>query len=136
VAARSGAARGVHPKRGVTRKVIIAAIAVLALACNREQDNTTTGGGNADRGKQLIAQNGCTACHIIPGIAGPRGMVGPPLDHFGSRNMIAGKIPNTPDNVIKWLQNPQAMDPTNAMPNLGITPNDAKDIAAYLYTLK
>ena len=63
-------------------------------------------------------------------------MVGPPLDHFGSRNMIAGKIPNTPDNVIKWLQNPQAMDPTNAMPNLGITPNDAKDIAAYLYTLK
>ena len=110
--------------------------AVLLFACNREQDHTTTGGGNADRGKELVQQMGCTACHIVPGVSGPRGMVGPPLEHFGSRTMIAGKIPNTSDNVIKWLQNPQAMDPTNAMPNLGITPNDAKDITAFLYTLK
>ncbi|HEY4642721.1 MAG TPA: c-type cytochrome [Thermoanaerobaculia bacterium] len=110
-------------------------LSALLLSCKNE-DHTTTGGGNADRGKQLVEQSGCTACHIIPGIAGPRGMVGPPLEHLGSRNMIAGKIPNTPDNVIKWLQNPQAMDPQNSMPNLGITPNDAKDIAAFLYTLK
>ena len=100
----------------------------LLLGCRHEP--------NVDRGRQLIAQYGCTACHIIPGVKGPRGMVGPPLEHIGAQNMIAGKIPNTPANMERWLQNPQAMDPTNAMPNLGVTPNDAKEIAAYLYTLK
>jgi len=109
---------------------------VLLFGCKPPEDRTTTGGGNADRGKQLIGQYGCTACHIVPGVQGPRGMVGPPLDHIGSRNMIAGKLPNTPENLMRWLQNPQAMDPMNAMPNLGITPKDSQDIAAYLYTLK
>ncbi len=63
-------------------------------------------------------------------------MVGPPLEHFASRSVIAGKIPNTPDNLMVFLQNPQASDPMNTMPNLGITPADSKDIAAFLYTLK
>ena len=110
--------------------------AVLLVTACKSEDHTTTGGGNADRGKQLVAQNGCTACHIVPGITGPRGMVGPPLEHFASRSVLAGKIPNTPDNVMRFLQNPQAADPMNAMPNLGITPADSKDIAAFLYTLK
>jgi cytochrome c1 len=38
--------------------------------------------------------------------------------------------------MMKWLQNPQALDPNNAMPNLGVTPKDSGDITAYLYTLK
>ena len=109
---------------------------VLFAACRKPEDKTTTGGGNADHGKQLVAQYGCTACHIVPGVAGPKGMVGPPLEHIGSRNVIAGKLPNTPENMMRWLQNPQAMDPMNAMPNLGITPKDSQDITAFLYTLK
>src|SRR5207245_9716623 len=93
-------------------------------------------GGDAKRGKQLIDQYGCTACHVIPGVSGPKGMVGPPLEHIGSRTYIAGKLPNTTDNMSKWLQNPQGMDPGNAMPNLNITPVDSRDITAFLYTLK
>ena len=92
--------------------------------------------GDADRGKQLISQYGCTACHNVPGVKGPRGMVGPSLDHMASRTYIAGKFQNSVPNMTKWLQNPQSMDPTNAMPNLGVTPDDSRDMTAFLYTLK
>jgi cytochrome c2 len=95
-----------------------------------------TGGGNPDRGQLLITQYGCTACHSIPGIEGPKGAIGPPLDRMALRTFIAGKVQNTPQNMITWLQNPQAFDPANAMPNLGVKPEDARDIAAYLFTLK
>jgi cytochrome c len=95
-----------------------------------------TGGGNPDHGKQLIQQYGCQACHTIPGVSGPRGVVGPPLDHMALRGYIAGKVANSPANLIKWLQDPQSIDPGNAMPALGVTPADARDIAAYLFTLR
>jgi cytochrome c1 len=63
-------------------------------------------------------------------------MVGPSLDHIGTRTYIAGKLQNNAQNMAKWLQNPQAFDPNNAMPNLGVTPDDARDITAFLDTLK
>lgn len=112
--------------------------ALLLAACNRyeKSEDAALTGGDADRGKDAILRYGCTACHSIPGIRGPRGMVGPPLDHMVQRGFIAGKYQNTPQNLTQWLQNPQAMDPNNAMPNLGVTPDDAKDITAYLYTLR
>ncbi len=109
--------------------------AVLLFQCHHE-DATTANGGNRDRGKQLVAQYACTACHDIPGVKGPRGMVGPPLSGVGTRSMIAGKLPNTPQNLEHWILNPQAVDPNNAMPNLNVTPQDARDIAAFLYTLR
>lgn len=91
---------------------------------------------NVDRGKMLMTQYSCTACHNIPGVQGPPGMVGPPLEHMASRGSIAGKFPNNPDTMARWLQNPQAMDPQNSMPNLNVTPVDSHDMAAFLYTLK
>jgi len=63
-------------------------------------------------------------------------MVGPSLDHIATRTYIAGKFQNSVPAMTKWLQNPQSMDPTNAMPNLGVTPDDARDMTAYLYTLR
>ena len=63
-------------------------------------------------------------------------MVGPPLDHIAQRVYIAGVLPNEPDNMIRWIENPQAVDPKTAMPYMGVTPRDARDIAAYLYTLR
>ena len=63
-------------------------------------------------------------------------MVGPPLDHMASRSLIANKLPNTPQTMIDWLQNPPKYDPQASMPNLGVTPADSRDITAYLFSLK
>jgi cytochrome c1 len=63
-----------------------------------------------------------SACHVIPGVPGARGMVGPPLTMFARRAYIAGQLPNEPDNLLRWLQDPQAVEPGTAMPNLGVGP--------------
>ena len=122
------------------KKALVIASLVLLAACSKREEKAenvaVTGGGNSEHGKQLIEQYGCGSCHAIPGTKGPKGVVGPPLDRMGARSFIAGKVQNTPQNMITWLQNPQAMDPGNAMPNLGVTEGDARDITAYLFTLK
>ncbi|MFG1779495.1 c-type cytochrome [Micromonospora sp. NPDC049048] len=91
--------------------------------------------GRPDRGATLIAQYGCGSCHTIPGVNRANGLVGPPLTRFGSRSYIAGKLVNNADNLQHWITDPQAVVPGNAMPDLGVSPVDAQDIAAYLYTL-
>ena len=110
------------------------AIILLLAAC--KQENAPPVIGDVAHGKQLVQQYGCTSCHDIPNVTGPKGMVGPPLTHVASSQIIAGKLPNTPENLIKYLQNPQSTDPQNAMPNLGLTADQTRDIAAFLYTLK
>jgi cytochrome c2 len=109
---------------------------LLLLAACKKPEPPPPPFGDAARGKSVLAKYGCTSCHAIPGVQGPRGMVGPPLDHIASRQIIAGKYPNSPELMAKWMQDPQAMDPGNAMPNLGVTPQDARDITAFLFTLK
>ncbi len=111
----------------------LAIVVLFLVACKPEAPPPI---GDAAHGKQLVQQYGCTSCHDIPNVSGPKGMVGPPLTHLASRQVIGGKLPNTPENLSKWLQNPQAFDPQNAMPNLGLTPPQANDIAAFLATLK
>jgi cytochrome c2 len=93
-------------------------------------------GGSARRGSERIAALGCPACHTIPGVNNADGNVGPPLTRFGDRTYIAGMLRNTPPNLIRWIREPQAVIPGNAMPNMGISEVDARDIAAYLYTLR
>lgn len=92
--------------------------------------------GNPAAGKALIQSYGCGSCHVIPGIRTARGMVGPPLFYYSRRTIIAGELPNTPDNLVRWIENPPAIEPGTAMPNLGVTDSQAHDIAAYLYTLR
>jgi cytochrome c len=92
--------------------------------------------GNSDRGKQLIESYGCGSCHVIPGIPTARGMVGPPLIYFSRRTMIAGELPNSPENLVLWIRNPTMVEPGTAMPALGLSDYDAHDVAAYLYTLQ
>ncbi len=84
------------------------------------------------RGKVAIQQYGCTACHRIPGIVGPMSYTGPPLAAMKQRSVIAGVLPNTRANMIRWLQSPQSIRPQTAMPDLGVTKVHAEDIAAYL----
>jgi len=96
----------------------------------------TVPGGRAEQGRLDMEKYGCGACHVIPGVPGANGTFGPSLVDFAERKEIAGVLPNTPDNLIRWLQNPPAVKPGTAMPNLGVTEPDARDIGAYLYTLK
>lgn len=115
------------------------AICLALTACEGKKDgdpNSIMAAGNAQQGKHLIDQYGCGACHIIPGIRRARGLVGPPLDFWGDRTIIAGELPNTPDNLVRWIENPKAIEPKNAMPDLGLSKEQATDIAAYLYTLR
>ena len=93
-------------------------------------------GGVADSGAHVIATKNCGSCHVIPGIHGANGVVGPPLSFFGRRTFIAGELPNTPDNLIRWVRSPQSVEPDTAMPNLGLTDQQARDVAAYLYKLR
>jgi cytochrome c len=93
-------------------------------------------GGEPSRGKDVIRRYGCSTCHTIPGVEGARGQVGPSLEGIASRAYLAGKLPNSPANMIKWIREPQDVQPGTAMPELGVTEQDGKDIAAYLYTLR
>ena len=93
-------------------------------------------GGDAGRGEDALRAYGCSACHSIPGVAGAHGTVGPPLDSFAERDYVAGTLRNTPANLILWIQNPQEIEPGTAMPDLGVSEADARDIAANLFTLR
>ncbi len=79
---------------------------------------------------------GCGKCHTVPGIHGANGVVGPPLNKIGQRSYIAGNFPNTPQNLEHWVIDPQSMKPKTAMPPLGLSQTQARDVAAYLYTLR
>jgi hypothetical protein len=93
-------------------------------------------GGNAERGKIAMGQYGCPSCHVIPGIAGAEGTAGPPLTGIASRGFIAGVMPNTPQNMVRWIMDPPAVDSLTAMPALGISDTLARDIAEYLYRIR
>lgn len=92
-------------------------------------------GANPDRGRAHIIEYGCGSCHVVPGVGPAHGLVGPPLVDFARRAYIAGRLPNLPDSLVHWIMNPQRYEPGSAMPDMGVTEQDARDIAAYLYTL-
>ena len=93
-------------------------------------------GADPDRGARAMVAHGCGACHVIPGVTGARGSVGPPLNGFSERAYVAGVLPNEPGGLVRWLMNPPAHSPETAMPDLGVTEPEARDMAAYLYTLR
>jgi cytochrome c len=113
----------------------IAAVGLLGPARREPPPELVVAGGDPERGRQIIRRSGCTACHVIPGIAGAQGLVGPPLDHFASRAYVGGVVPNRPQNLVAWILNPSAIDPMTAMPATGVSEPQARDVAAYLYTL-
>jgi cytochrome c2 len=94
--------------------------------------------GDPARGRALIASgvHGCTTCHAVPGLRGVQGVVGPPLDGLARRGFIAGQLPNAPGVLVAFLENPPALVPDTGMPNVGLTPEEARHIAAYLYTVE
>jgi cytochrome c2 len=97
----------------------------------RAQDLT---GGNIARGQQAARELGCVACHIMPGIRGPRSRVGPPLEDFALRHFVAGAADNTPQNVQQFIRDPRSIAPRSAMPKLDVSEAQARDLAAYLFS--
>jgi cytochrome c len=124
------------PSRVAIRYLCLFWWSIAATGCGEKQPTMPVAGGDPQRGKASIERYGCVACHAIPGIPGHGSNVGPPLTKIARRAYVGGVLPNLPDEMVRWLRNPPEVDPRTAMPNLGISEMEAKDIAAYLYTLK
>ena len=117
----------------------LALILISLVACEGGKTQRTYAvytGGDPHRGAQLIQQYRCGACHVVPGIRNADGMVGPPLMSFSRRTYIAGELPNKPDNLVRWIMSPKSVEPGTAMPTLGLSEQEARDVTAYLYTLR
>ena len=91
-------------------------------------------GGDPVRGEALFIEYGCGSCHNLKNVRTATGMVGPPLDGIALRVIIGGHLANTPDNMQKWIRDPQQVAPGTAMPDLNVGATDARDITAFLYT--
>lgn len=121
------------------RAVIVVMMLVLGSSACVETTPTSTertiAGGDAERGREALVDYGCGSCHAIPGVPGADAQVGPALDRLAERQVIAGNLPNEPRNLIRWIRDPQGVDPGNLMPDLGVSEEDARAIAAYLYEL-
>ena len=111
--------------------------AIFGEHYKEEQDRRTRAeaitGGHVDRGKRLFSAYGCGGCHSLTGVPQARGLVGPTLDGIGSRAILAGRLENNPDNLIRWIRDPQRVSPGTAMPDLDVGEADGRDIAAFLY---
>ncbi|HWE99946.1 MAG TPA: c-type cytochrome [Caulobacteraceae bacterium] len=114
--------------------VVMVAGAMAASGCSRLPAQSVV--GDPVVGHVLVGRFACGSCHAIPGVEHAQGLVGPDLAGIGERSMIAGVLPNTPADMIAWLQSPQSVTPGNAMPDEGLTRVQAANIAAYLYTLR
>lgn len=134
VIARTPARQATRGPRALHAALLVIAAATMA-GCSSGVEQALVPGGDPKRGELLLRQFGCGACHRIPGVALADGNVGPPLEHAGRRVYIAGVLPNTPDNMIRFIRAPQAVDPLSAMPDLGLNEPHARDIVAYLYKI-
>ena len=122
--------------KSVRTSVCIVLMVAIMSGCSEPVSVDQASGGNPKNGGHLIFTYGCGTCHVIPGIAGANGTAGPPLQGFASRIYAAGVLENSPDNLVRWITTPQEVTAGTAMPDLGVTKEQARDIAAYLYTLQ
>jgi cytochrome c2 len=117
--------------------VVIAVVVVIVIGIVAGRGGSdrvpSMPGADAGRGASLISAFGCGACHSIHGIDGADAHVGPPLVDLVQRRVIAGRLANTPRNLAYWIAHPQRVDPGNVMPDLGLSEQQASDIALYLY---
>lgn len=122
----------------ITRSMAAAALLLSALAAcgSAPPADRRVLDGDPERGRQLIADVGCGACHVIPGVGGANGIVGPSLAGVGQRKLLAGALPNRPDLMARWVREAPALRPETGMPRMPLSPAEARHVAAYLYTLR
>lgn len=119
--------------------LVLAALAACTTACEFSERRLPYGnapGAQVARGKLLLAQYQCGSCHAIPEVPIARGVTGPSLTAFGRRSYIAGHLPNQPDTLARWIVAPATLVPDTVMPSMGVSPEDARDMAAYLLALE
>ena len=128
--------RSATAKHRAALVAVALALTPLAVACEgADRPEVRTVEGNPELGKKAISRYGCGSCHTIPGVKGAEALVGPPLERFGKRSFIAGQLANNEENLARWIEDPQEVEPGTAMPDLNVTPEDARNIAAYLEQL-
>lgn len=118
---------------GVMLLIIIGNLSLLGLHRFPGEPRRYLNEGREEGGHLALQRHGCGACHIIPGIPGATGRVGPSLEDFARQVVLAGQLPNTPENLVAWILDPQAFNPKTLMPDLGVSQSEAEDMAAYLY---
>ena len=113
-------------------------IGLLLAGCGAdiESRQEPVASGDARRGRAALERHGCNVCHVIPGVRGIRGMVGPSLEGFAHRPHLAGKFATGEHHIVRWILDPPAMAPRTAMPAVGVSDAEARDMAAYLLTLQ
>ena len=127
-----------RPHRSLTAfgLVLFSALALYYSISSGDTDRALAAaltGGNPDRAPPLLRRYGCTGCHTISALTGADGKVAPPLQQLRKRVYIAGKLTNTPTNLVQWIVSPQHISPGSAMPDTGISEAEARDVAAFLY---
>jgi cytochrome c len=129
------------------KRLLFASLSLLvAVACNRQETAqsaqkgtpaATQAAGNVSRGRELANQYGCNVCHMMPGVEGPQGSLGPSLAGLASRPTFStAAVPNTAANLAQFIQNPASLNPQSSMPPIAIAADDVQDLVAYLQTLK
>lgn len=114
---------------GAIRPGLILVLTATLAGCSNSS-------GDVERGRQLVQQYQCGACHVIPGVNAANGTVAITLESFGMRSYIAGRIPNSDQDLARWIVDPPALIPGTLMPSMGVTPVDARAMAAYLRQLR
>ncbi|HLU61336.1 MAG TPA: cytochrome C [Gammaproteobacteria bacterium] len=118
-------------------RLLLPALLLVAACSEPPRDPARTiADADPESGRLMMEYYACGSCHTIPGIRNADGVVGPPLMFFSRRSLFAGSIPNNADNLVRFLLDPQAVRPDTAMPDVGATEPEARDMAAYLYTLE
>lgn len=107
----------------------------LSACADSEHRPRQIAGADPGHGLAVIERTGCAACHEVPGVAWPQGSVGGSLAGLGARPLIAGRFANQPETLVRWIANAPSLSPATAMPAMPLTPAEARDVAAYLYTL-
>jgi len=116
-------------------------VALLLAACGADPRDPAPpfkveARGDAAQGLRLLTQYQCGSCHAIPGVSAARGVNGPSLQAFGKRSYIAGRVPNFPEALAQWITLPASLVPDTTMPSMGVSPEEARHMAAYLGTLE